>query len=81
MDRVANLPPEMPAEVIQRITHKLSNAQEIIDEKWPNAYRHKGENGIRLATTNTFRLNYIQADIGYKHPTLDSWSPVLCVMR
>ena len=33
MIRVANLPPEIPAEVIQRIMHKFGSVQEITVEK------------------------------------------------
>jgi hypothetical protein len=33
MVRVANLPNEMPAEVIQRIMNKFGSVQEITDEK------------------------------------------------
>jgi hypothetical protein len=72
MVRVANLPPEMPAEVIQRIMPTFDSVQETTDEKWSNAYLHKVGNDIQLATTSTFRLNYIQTDIGHKLPTLDS---------
>jgi hypothetical protein len=46
MVRVANLPPEMPAEIIQRIMHKFGSVQETTDEKWSNAYHHEVGNDI-----------------------------------
>ena len=35
---VAKLLPEMPADVIQRTMRKFGTVQEIINEKWSNAY-------------------------------------------
>lgn len=47
---IANLPPEMPNEVIRTYLSKYGTIQHNIDETWSHTYRYCVGNGIRIAT-------------------------------
>jgi hypothetical protein len=48
--RIANLPIELPNEVIKTHLSKYGTVHHIVDEKWSIAYRYNVGNGIRAAT-------------------------------
>lgn len=45
--RIANLPPEMPADSIRRHMTKYGTVHTMQEEKWTNIYRYKVGNGVR----------------------------------
>jgi hypothetical protein len=46
--RVANLPPEMPEEIIRQHLRKYGQITTIKEEKWANTYRYNVANGVRI---------------------------------
>jgi hypothetical protein len=46
--RVANLPPEMPEEIIRQHLRKYGQIATIKEEKWANTYRYNVANGVRI---------------------------------
>jgi hypothetical protein len=48
--RIANLPPEMPADIIRNHLTKYGTVQSVTEEKWSNIYRYNVGNGIRIVT-------------------------------
>ena len=48
--RIANLPPEVPEQVIRNILGAYGDVQDIQDEQWSRAYRYPVANGINVAT-------------------------------
>ena len=48
--RIANLPPEMPNDIIKEYMTKYGIVNGVTDEKWSNMYRYAVGNGIRIAT-------------------------------
>ena len=48
--RIANLPPEMPKDIIKEYMSKYGIVNGVTDEKWSNMYRYAVGNGIRIAT-------------------------------
>jgi len=50
--RVANLPPEVKEPVFCAATSKYGDVKDIKDEQWPNQYRYKVLNGVKLIELN-----------------------------
>jgi hypothetical protein len=46
--RVANLPPQMPEEIIRQHLSKYEQIATIKEEKWANTYRYNVANGVRI---------------------------------
>jgi hypothetical protein len=49
--RIANLPPEIPNNIIRETLSTYGEVTEIIEETWSKAYRYSVSNGIRTAIT------------------------------
>jgi hypothetical protein len=49
--RIANLPPEVPNNLIREALASRGEIIEIIEESWPKVYRYSVSNGIRIAIT------------------------------
>lgn len=50
--RIANLPPEMPKDIIKEHLPKNGAVHGITEEKWSTLYRYAVGNGVRVATVN-----------------------------
>jgi hypothetical protein len=48
--RLANLPPELPLEVIKSAMGRYGKAENITEEQWSNLYRYRFGNDIRLVS-------------------------------
>jgi len=59
--RIANLPPEMPEEVIQTIMTKFGEVKDVQAETWARFYRYKVANGVRIAVMTLAK--HIQSNI------------------
>ena len=46
--RIANLPPEMPGDIIRKYMEKYGTVTSIQEEKWATIYRYNVNNGIRI---------------------------------
>jgi hypothetical protein len=49
---IANLPPEMPNDIIKEYMTKYGIVNGVTDENWSNMYRYVVGNGIRIATVD-----------------------------
>jgi len=47
--RIANLPPEMPEEVIRTIMNRYREVKDVQAETWARFYRRKVANDVRIA--------------------------------
>lgn len=50
--RVAGLPPEVKKPVLRDVMSKYGNMKDIQEEQWPNQYRYKVSNGIKIVGVN-----------------------------
>jgi hypothetical protein len=47
--RIANLPPEVPEEIIRTMMARYGEVKDVQAEKWSRIYRYKVPNGVRIA--------------------------------
>ena len=50
--RVANLPPEVKEPVLRDAMAQYGDVKDIQEEQWPNQYRYKVSNGIKIVELN-----------------------------
>jgi predicted AlkP superfamily pyrophosphatase or phosphodiesterase len=77
--RIANLPPELPNEVIRTHLSKYGTIQHIMDETWSHTYRYCVGNGIRIVTMDltTHVPSHLRIE-GYRALISYNGQPVTC---
>jgi hypothetical protein len=77
--RIANLPPEMPEEIIRQHLGKYGQVAKIKEEKWANTYRYNVANGIRIVQMDlrTHISSHIHID-GYRALISYTGQPSTC---
>jgi len=58
---VAGLPPEVEEHVLRDVMSKYGDVKDIQKEQWPNQYRYKVSNGIKIVGVNlkTHAFSYV----------------------
>ena len=77
--RIANLPPELPNEIIKEHRTKYGIVHGVTEEKWSTMYRYAVGNGIRIATVEL--KSHIPSNIhidGYRTLVSYTGQPVTC---